>query len=262
VSPNIKGVATIYRLTRLHSTLRGGANQAVDAEIRGVAKTNNLGPYTIANEVVAARLAHGLGLPVPAGVVAEHTGQLFYLSLDVSKEGKTLPPIVPNDFVVAEPWLAAGVVVFDIWTANGDRHANNISFDPGFSPPRPAIFDHGHALLGTADPKGPDRLQAANDDLGCTGKGALGGNREVLLDLVSSAQDLRAWTERVSSLPDFVVKDACADARELGLLSDDGTRDALDTWLQRRKPELWRLISNHQDEFPAIGQWELEGETP
>jgi hypothetical protein len=256
-------MATIYRLTRLEETShRGGMNQAIDADIRGVAKTNAHSPYTIANEVIAARLGQCLGLPVPAGVVAEHSGRLFYLSLDVSKEGQALPPIIATDFVAAEPRLAAGAVIFDIWIANSDRHTGNISHDPAFSPPRPAFFDHGHALLGTNDPKGLDRLTAAEGELGCTGKPPLGGNRHALLDLVSDAADLHAWVTRVGELPDFVIADACANAHDLGLLPDDRARDSLQEWLQRRKTMLGRLLSDHQDEFLAIAQWSPDGELP
>jgi hypothetical protein len=259
---NLKDMATIYRLTRLAASHRGGINQAIDADIRGVAKTNDHSPYTIANEVIAARLGQCLGLPVPAGVVAEHSGRLFYLSLDVSKEGQALPPIVATDFVAAEPWLAAGAVIFDIWIANSDRHTRNISHDPAFSPSRPAFFDHGHALLGAGDPIGLDRLRAAEGELGCAGRPPLMGNRHALLDLVSSAAALLGWVSRVGELPDFVIVDACANARDLGLLPDDRTRDSLRDWLQQRKTALGQLLSDHKDEFSAITQWDLDRESP
>ena len=116
-------------------------SEAVDAEIRAVAKLN-VRPYTIANEVMAARPGQALGLPIPAGVVAEHAGKPCYLSLDVSKEGKARPPIVAADFVRSEPNIAAGAVVFDSRIANNDRHARNMSHDPSFARPRPALFDH------------------------------------------------------------------------------------------------------------------------
>jgi hypothetical protein len=249
-------MAAIYRLTRLDASHRNGINQAIDAEVRGIAKTNDLSPYTIANEVVAARLGQALGLPVPTGVVAEHSGRLFYLSLDVSKEGKALPPIIPPDFVAAQPKLAAGCVVFDIWIANYDRHAANVSHDPAFNPPRPSFFDHGHALLGSTAPFGKDRLDAMRDELGCTQPA---GNRQVMIDLISDAAELQAWVRRAGLIPDFMIEDVCADARALGLLPDDVTRDALTRWLQARKADLGRLISVHQAEFRAITQWDLEG---
>lgn len=237
-------------------------NQAIDADIRGVAKTNAHSPYTIANEVIAARLGHCLGLPVPAGVVAEHASTLFYLSLDVSKEGKALPPIVPSDFVAGEPWLAAGAVVFDIWIANTDRHAGNISYDPAFSPPRAAFFDHGHALLGTGDPQGLDRLTAAVGELGCTGKPPLRGNRHALLDLLATAADVRDWVDRIGQLPDFVIDDACNNARELGLLGDRHTCESLARWLLERRASLGRLLSTHRPEFTGVARWDLDMEPP
>jgi hypothetical protein len=250
-------VATIYRLVRLASSHRGGVNSAVDAEIRGVAKTNDQGPFTIANEIIAARLGRALGLPVPDGVVAEHSGKQYYLSLDVSKEGKTLPPIVPPDFVSACPRLAAGAVIFDIWIANSDRHASNVSFDDAFTPPRPSFFDHGHALLGGDGNGGPHRLAAAESDLGCTGRPPMNGNRHVLIDLVSSAADLREWIDRVAELPDFQIDDACQEAHDLGVLPAGGSLDAVRNWLQDRKARVAELVSNNQAEFSAITQWDL-----
>jgi hypothetical protein len=115
----------IYRLTQIHAgATRGGINQSVDAEVRGVAKTNDVAQFTIANEVVAARLGQALGLPIPAGVIAEDgSGKLYYLSLDVSKTGHTLPPAHPPDVIASEPFLAAGAVIFDFLVANEDRHA-------------------------------------------------------------------------------------------------------------------------------------------
>jgi hypothetical protein len=254
-------MATVYRLTRIAAAHRGGMNQAIDAEIRGVGKSNAQGPFTIANEVITARLGQTLGLPVPAGVVAEGTGgTLYYLSLDVSKEGKALPPAVAVDFAQEEPRIAAGCVVFDILIANSDRHAGNLARDPGFDPPRPSLFDHGHALLGTAPPSGLDRLVAAEDILGCLGTDPLPGNRQCLIDHIADAACLRHWIDRVAAVPDFIVEDVCAEAVALNLLQHDLAAE-LASWINRRRKRVHELVCSHKADFPSIQQWDLpEGE--
>src|SRR5947209_6825203 len=98
-------------------------NLPVEAQVRGVAKTNDHSPFTIANEIISARIGQIMGLPVPTGVVGEaETKKLYYFSLDVSKDNKTLPPIIAADFVHDEPWWSAGCTVLDILIANGDRN--------------------------------------------------------------------------------------------------------------------------------------------
>lgn len=128
--------------------------------MRGIAKTNDVADYTIANEVVAARVGQVLGLPIPAGVIAEDSsGKLYYLSLDVSKTGHTLPPVHPPDVVAQEEFLAVGAVIFDFLIANEDRHASNLSLDPAFAPPRLSLFDHGIRCSAREIPRASTALQ-------------------------------------------------------------------------------------------------------
>lgn len=249
----------IYRLTQIHSgATRGGINQSVDAEIRGVAKTNDLAAFTIANEVVAAKIGQVLGLPVPAGVIAEDSsGKLYYLSLDVSKTGHTLPPVHPPDTLAQEPFIAAGAIVFDFLIANEDRHAGNLSLDPAFSPPRLSLFDHGHSLLGSRDPQGTDRLDALKDTPGCLGPPDNQGNRQALLDHVTSAAYIEAWVDRVEQLPDYVVRDACNSVAGPDLNVTQPIADALEDWLCTRRNGIRALVETNRAQFKAIASWTL-----
>lgn len=251
--------SVIYRLTQIHTGAgRGGINQSVDAEIRGVAKTNDVARFTIANEVVAARLGQVLGLPVPAGVIAEDSsGKLYYLSLDVSKSGHTLPPVNPPDVVATEPFLAAGAVVFDFFIANEDRHAGNLALDPAFTPPRLSLFDHGHSLLGSRDPQGRDRLTALAGTPGCLGDPANAGNRQALLDQIASGADIEAWVDRIERLPDYVVMDACNIVSNAGLNVDAALASALADWLCVRRSGIRQLVQDNQPEFQAVTAWTL-----
>lgn len=250
----------IYRITELGPSQRGGMNAAAEARIGGVAKTNNESEYTIANEVIAARIGQTLGLPVPAGVIAETSSKtLYYLSLDVSREGKSLPPIRPAEFCADEPWLAAGTAVFDILIANGDRHRGNLSRDPGFNPPRVSVFDHGHALLGTDPPTGLDRVRLATDRLGCVDDDAHIARTSILLDEALDCTALEQWAERVRELPGYLFWDICRDVArtpELGLTVE--VADELASWLSERAARVGDLICQNQDAFPAV-EWTLWG---
>lgn len=247
----------IYRLTQIHTGgARGGINQAVDAEVRGIAKTNDLAPYTIANEVVAATLGRVLGLPVPSGVIAEDaSGKLFYLSLDVSKTGHALPPIYPPDVIAVEPFLAAGSVLFDFLIANDDRHTGNVSLDPAFTPPRLSLFDHGHSLLGSAPPLGAARLVALATSPGCLGRPT--GNRQALIDYVRSGADIATWVDRIERLPDYVVQDVCTLITSLDLNVPAPLAGELQSWLLDRRARIRNLVTSHQAEFSAVTGWTL-----
>jgi hypothetical protein len=222
----------------------------------GSQKTNDQYQFTIANEVIAARVGQALGLPVPTGVVAEDTtGKLYYLSLDVSKTGHTLPPAHPPDVIAAEPFLAAGSVVFDFLIANEDRHAGNLSLDAAFAPPRLSLFDHGHSLLGSGGTEGKARLDALKAAPGCLA--AHGGNRQALIDSLTDAAVVLDWVDRVESLPDYVFLDACKAVTVPGLNVDPALATVLATWLCARKLRLRDLIAAGQHEFTAITAWPL-----
>lgn len=253
-------MSVIYRITELGVSERGGMNAAVEARIGGVAKTNGESEFTIANEVIAARIGQVLGLPVPAGVIAEDAAKThYYLSIDVSREGKSLPPVMAADFCDKEPWLAAGIVVFDVLTANGDRNASNLSRDPAFDPPRVSVFDHGHALLGTNPPIGQERLELATDRLGCVDDDAHIATDSVLVSQPLDCGHLREWAERVAQIPPYVFGDICreiAKSPELGISAE--VADWLADWLSARASNVGDLIWQNQSAFPAV-EWALWG---
>lgn len=260
-------MTAIYRITQLGAPTRGGMNAAVDVSIAGIAKTNDESQFTIANEVIAAHIGQTLGLPVPAGVVAEdHRKRLYYISLDVSREGKKLPPIIPADFARSDPRLAAGVAVFDILIANGDRNGGNLSRDPGFNPPRVSMFDHGHALYGTSFPRGPDRVDLATDRLGCViDASGIAVNTNVLFGQPLDARYLDEWVTRAKQIPAYVYEDICLDVATTPGLSVTGEMArSLASWLAMRAARVDRLIWDNQGSFPAVNWtlWPPGGQSP
>jgi hypothetical protein len=252
-------MASIYRITQILGAERGGINCAVDADIRGVAKTNDMSEFTIANELICARIGQTIGLPVPSGVVAQDAAKrLYYISLDVSFEGKQLPPVLPAVFAKEEPWLAAGIVAFDVLIANGDRNLRNLSRDPAFTIPRVSVFDHGHALLGTGPGKGQARLEACRDRLGCV----IDSAGVAVNDCVLLAQDLDGatimdWVGRIKEVPDYVFVDVCREVAAMSNLNFwNDTADLVVSWLKERRDKLDQLIWDNQTAFPKV-QWPL-----
>jgi hypothetical protein len=240
----------IYRIEQLLGGAgRGGINAAVDVTLRGVAKDNAVSPFTVANEVIAATLGQALGLPVASGVVARAAaGNLLYVSLDVSADGKQLPPIVASDFVRAHSELAARILAFDIWTANEDRHTGTIALDPNFAPPRPSIFDHGHALLGSGAGHGPARLTYYVDKLGFPA--------HYFLEEVRDDAHLWAACERIGRLPHEIIVDACSQVTtEAASNVAAPVATTLSNWLTTRQTRLPALVNDHHAEFTKITAW-------
>ena len=232
----------------------------MDAQLRGLAKSNDEGDFVIANELIAARIGRALGLPVPEGVVAEDTEKkLYYFSLDVSREQKGLPPIYPDAFVRDHPWIAAGVAMFDVFIANPDRHRRNLSQDRGFVPERVSVFDHGASLLGESPPEGQSRLELSAGELGCwEGNAKLAATSSCLLDQQLDGGHLGAWIDRIQALPGYVIDDACdAVVGTSGLNVDRATANGLAEWLRDRQHGLSAIVGKHEHVFAGVARWPL-----
>lgn len=254
-------MTVIYRITKLGDARRAGINRPFEARVGGLAKSNDESPFTIANEIVCARIGQVLGLPVPAGVLSQDPEKkLHYLSLNVGQEGRELPPVIPVDFCSDEPMLAAGIVVFDALIANGDRHRKNLCRDTTFDdePPRVSVYDHGHALFGTDPPTGLERLELAADRLGCVDDEACIAKDSCLIDQALEPAMIEHWIKRAAAIPRFVFEDICREVGETpGLNVSAGEAADLADWLAGRASGLSNLIWQNQESFPGVtwGLW-------
>jgi hypothetical protein len=209
-------------------------------------------PYDVAAEYICSELAHQLRLPVPPSFVAELPGEEAtpaFTCLAFNLAGGRTPEIDPVQAIAAEPDLCTGVLVFDIWIVNIDRHTRNISFQALRTPHRLNVFDHSHALFFY-----PDGWSYFANRLGITGEPGR-GNRHCLLDVLDSAMYIPKWVERISKVPNYVIKEIFSDAVELGLpanLASDGARFFID-----RRDRLASLIAAHRAEFSAVTDWPL-----
>jgi hypothetical protein len=206
-------------------------------------------PFDIANEYVAAELGRLLRLPVPPSFVADLPGGegIAFCSLGFNLAAEQLPPCNPAEVAAAEPNLASGIIVFDIWIANSDRHTRNLSYQATRAPHRLNVFDHSHALLRDLDSLSWNRGRLGSD-------GARGA-RHCLLDHVETGMHFPGWIERVQSIPQFAIKAIVEDAKELGL-SEELTDDLIRFLLERRD-DLHRLIAENRAEFPRVRDWSL-----
>lgn len=144
---------TVQKITAPGPGINGGsfAEARVFAK-PGYGSTTN-GEMLPAVEWIASRLALAIGLPTPTGQVGRLTdGRNTWVSLLVQLSGQTPAPPDPAAVVAAEPRLAAGTFIFDVWIYNADRHDENILYHPGIGL---WLIDHDQSLLGPhlSDPR-------------------------------------------------------------------------------------------------------------
>lgn len=214
-----------------------GATGAMHVGVAGVAKPNSAGlPLVVANEWVCHMLARAILLPIPPGFIIDLNGQPHYVSLNFNLAGLALPPADTALIVASHPELAAGIVLFDVWVANGDRHAQNIHYDQ--TSDRVEIFDHSHASFSND----PANLATKTAQL------AIGGH--CLASELRSVAGMASWHTRINEIPEFYIRAAVEDAAEFGL-PPDKVGPSSDFLLERR-PRLLDLLKNNRAAFPRV----------
>lgn len=206
-----------------------GSTGARRCTIGAIAKFNQRGStYCVANEFVASRLGIMLGLPIPHGVmVKDEEGRFSYLSLRVTGQDEAPPPVIPADLARDHPDLVAGIIVFDHWIANHDRHEENMAYVPGVWPP--FFFDHANALLGGSDStfRGLRRLETA---------GLNGLDNFCLEPFINDTSRFEPWITQIEGLSEVAIKTICQEASQSGLSVEES--DALVAFLLRRRRTL------------------------
>jgi hypothetical protein len=132
-------------------------------------KDNPIGPYIVANEWICSRLASHIGLPVPQAALITVTDQFIQATPQLrSVTGNNHLPEAGLQFGSA--WIdnatqffsqeevvaaldhitnrdcVAGIMLFDRWLLNADRHAQNLLRVPQNGMMRIIMLDHGHCL--------------------------------------------------------------------------------------------------------------------
>lgn len=250
-----------YRIIAYGRQLGIGVAGSRYVTLSAVAKENSsAAPYCVPNELICGELARMLRLPVPPlGIVKGTGGPPLVASLDFNLTGNSLPDVDVAQCVAELPDLSAGLLMFDIWVANLDRHAGNFSVDFFAKPPQMNIFDHSHALFGYVAGQGEVRLNGLIDRLGIswTTNNPIdsGKHRHCLLDAVTSDDHFDKWVDRIQAVPDYFVEEVCRDAGDYGLTSAESAAAA--HFLKRRRDRLPDILQAHHAEFTAIKSWGL-----
>ena len=126
-------------------------------------------PYLMANEWIAANIAHFLRLPVPPFAIVSKKSRNTAMFISYSCEGDTTPDDVDPAALYAKfPSECTGIVVFDILLVNCDRNGGNLKVDNPASPKAFYLIDHERALFYIYKPGGIRRLRSRQDRLGVT----------------------------------------------------------------------------------------------
>ena len=250
-----------YKIESFGKQLGIGVAGSRYARLSAVVKANvPQAPYCVPNELICCELGRFIGLPVPpVAPVATAGGSPLFASLDFNLTGNALPPVDVAKCVRLLPSLSTGLLLFDIWVANLDRHPANFAVDFLAVPPAMNVFDHSHALLGYNSGDGEARLAALRDRLGVSWQTgdpiASGRHRHCLLDALGTDDHFGYWHDRIKATPEFFVRDKCEAALDHG-----ATRQEVDPaidFLLHRRDTLLSIISMHRTEFTAITTWRL-----
>jgi len=249
-------MSKVYSLSKIAKPVGFGASNSYWLELFAVGKNTGNCRFTVANEFICGRLGSFLGLPIPPFALLQQRGRsdVWFGSIDYSLTGQSLPAIDPDECVKEFPELSTGIIMFDVWIANTDRHAGNLNMDksPG-KPTRLNVFDHSHALFRF---DGEVRTAKLINEFAITEKTETGANRQCLLDALKTTDYFDYWHEKFDKIPDFLIEETCATTIEAGILSSAESITAIEFLLQR-KSKLRDLIKNNQKEFNSITTWPL-----
>ncbi len=216
-------------------------------------------PFAVYNEFICAELGRALRLPVPPfAITYMRTGARkkvpLFSSLDFNFQRSKLPTVIPDICVEHLPKLCAGVLAFDIWIVNQDRHDENLLVDRVAKPQEMHVYDHDQALLGGHSQalRGEDRLVALSDRLGITGSGVTGGNPHVFLPYIKTCIYLDEWVKQIREVPPWFIESVCLEAKWHGLNNKLAKQTA--KFLLHRQNRLGWIIDQHRDAF-VIEDW-------
>jgi hypothetical protein len=254
-----------YKIAYVGKAVGTGITDSYWMTVDAVGKNNSKSEYSIANEFIACEVGRFLRLPIPPGALIREARSeaIWYASLNFNVEGEELPFVDANYCVKELPDLSTGLLVFDTFIANTDRHRGNLTLDKSLQPPTMSIFDHSHTLfggrVGVEVELGKPRLESLRENLVISGnfdtKGVARGNRHCLLDWISTSAYFDKWIERIESIPDFFIEEVCVEAIGLGI--DETESCAVRDFLVYRREQLRDIIKRNEGEFRSIRQWEL-----
>ena len=198
-----------YKIWQWGEECKKGSYEAFNVGLTTRAKHGDAdSPFMVANEMIALRLGRILGLPIPDGVIIERDGEPFFASMNINLEGFNLPPADASAVTRELGDLACGVIVFDIWIVNKDRHEFNLHYDNT----KKAIYLIGQGAC-LYENEGFVRLLKNKDSIGI--------GPHCLASTITSVKPAREWVNKIAQIPRYVIRDIIVEAAHLGVPVDD-----------------------------------------
>lgn len=238
---------TNYKVIGWGSGIGDGVSQAQYVQLSGVAKRNSTTePNIVAAEMIAARLGQAILLPIPPAFIVEGEKGPWFASLDFNLAGESLPPVKPAEVVAQFPKISAGIIVFDAWIMNRDRHCWNLAHHAQTG--RLQVFDHSRALMPSVGQR--DFAERFRNDLAI-------GHHHCLARHIIDEFPLAEWVERIRQIPTYYLYEVLAEAVPMGLEPNNVTY--FFNLLSERRSRLPQLLKNNRSYFPALQQLGLGG---
>lgn len=222
--------------------------ERLDIALVTYAKRQRNHQFLVLNELLACRLGEAMQLPVAQGVPViaptfengEATGEdTYWGSLAVRED----PPPADCELLVERlPELAMGVIVFDAWILNIDRHEGNLAFDQQTD--QITLFDHGEALCNG---EGPSFMRARRDKIGFEN-----GSNAIAIG-INSWNFLDRWLSKLAEIDSQFIATTVRTVAAPYLSIDDAIELAFE--IDRRRRTLWQLFdanATKRDIFPSI----------
>lgn len=203
-------------------------------------------PWGVVNDYISSMLGMSIGLPVPPGALIQlYDGEYAYVSMGFSIKGDRLPPVIFEQFVVERPWEASGIIAFDQWISNTDRHDENIGYHDRFGV---AVFDHDLSLL----------IRSQNDPIGMLREYRDAHVvRHDLAPYMTTAEYFEMWSTRISSVTTQEVRRIVYNCRHAGLITNDLVQELV-RFIEHRKTRVLDYIQRTRDEYAKIAEWPFD----
>ncbi|WP_435612189.1 hypothetical protein [Streptomyces sp. bgisy159] len=204
-------------------------------------------PFAVVNDFVASSLGMAAGLPVPPGnLVGLYGGKHGYVSLAFGDRGDRPPPVIPPKFCAERPWEACGIIAFDHWILNTDRHDENLAYLPDVGV---SVFDHDRTLIN--QPPDGDAIASLS-----SGKD-IAYKTHCLIRHVKDVSHFPEWFDRISSVTRREILQIVGRCHSAGLI-DAHVRDALIEFIEYRQSRIRSFIDRTKDQFISADEWTLD----
>jgi len=232
--------ASFYKVWAIGPPVDNGFMAPITIGVAGIAKRAcPAWPFAVVNELICSCLSRAIILPGPPGFIIANDNVPHYVSMDFNLAGQQLPPVDPELLIELQPSFAAGVITFDIWVLNDDRHEENLSHF--VSAQKVQAFDHAHCFFNGTNRNAAHQYLEDN-------RGALGINGHCLLPFFDRIDLMLDWINRIERVPDFYIDEVVKSTVALGLPETEV--GYCSEYLRHRRDALRGLITQNRASFP------------